>query len=530
MAIGYICFILHAHLPFVRHSEKEGVLEEEWLYEAITEVYIPLLRVFRGLQRDGIDFRLTLSFSPTLLSLLQDDLLQKRYEKYLNRLQQLIAREVSRYPRNSQLRQLAEYYQEEFCQIGDIWRQCGGDLVSAFKQFQEGGYLEIITSAATHAYLPLMKMYPEAVWAQIETACQYYQRVFGCRPYGIWLPECGYYQGLEELLAKAGLRYFIIDSHGINNAKPRPRFSTYAPIFTHCGVAAFGRDDFSSQQVWSSEVGYPSNPVYREFYKDLGWEADYDYIRPYLLPNGQRKNVGIKYYRITSRYCDLGHKQLYEPYCARERAATDASHFLNSRLKQIKQVADIIQRQPIIVCPYDAELYGHWWYEGPWFLDFLFRKAVDCYQDSLSFVHLSQYLKTHPTQQLAIPAESSWGEGGYHQYWLNDTNDWIYPHLHRAIRQMIKLATLETDNPLQLRALNQAARELLLAQSSDWAFILKSGTMVSYATARLKTHLFRFDRLYHAILDNNIPHRWLEQVEWQDNIFPHLDYRVYRPL
>lgn len=530
MAIGYICFILHAHLPFVRHSEKEGVLEEEWLYEAITEVYIPLLRVFRGLQRDGIDFRLTLSFSPTLLSLLQCNLLQKRYEKYLNRLQQLIAREVSRYPRNSQLRQLAEYYQEEFCQIGDIWRQCGGDLVSAFKQFQEGGYLEIITSAATHAYLPLMKMYPEAVWAQIETACQYYQRVFGCRPYGIWLPECGYYQGLEELLAKAGLRYFIIDSHGINNAKPRPRFSTYAPIFTHCGVAAFGRDDFSSQQVWSSEVGYPSNPVYREFYKDLGWEADYDYIRPYLLPNGQRKNVGIKYYRITSRYCDLGHKQLYEPYCARERAATDASHFLNSRLKQIKQVADIIQRQPIIVCPYDAELYGHWWYEGPWFLDFLFRKAVDCYQDSLSFVHLSQYLKTHPTQQLAIPAESSWGEGGYHQYWLNDTNDWIYPHLHRAIRQMIKLATLETDNPLQLRALNQAARELLLAQSSDWAFILKSGTMVSYATARLKTHLFRFDRLYHAILDNNIPHRWLEQVEWQDNIFPHLDYRVYRPL
>ncbi|MBF2099045.1 MAG: glycoside hydrolase family 57 protein, partial [Gloeomargaritaceae cyanobacterium C42_A2020_066] len=326
-----------------------------------------------------------------------------------------------------------------------------------------------------------------------------------------------------------GLRYFICDGHGILYARPRPRYGTYAPIFTETGVAAFGRDHETSQQVWSSEVGYPGDPVYREFYKDLGWEADYEYIKPYIMPNGQRKNTGIKYHRITSRGGGLGEKALYDPYWAREKAAEHAGNFMFNRVQQISHLYSLIQRPPIITAPYDAELYGHWWYEGPLFLDYLFRKShFD--QKTFQMTHMADYLRANPTQQVCRPAQSSWGYRGFHEYWLNDTNAWIYPHLHMAAERMIEISRLDPPDELTWRALNQAARELLLAQSSDWAFIMRTGTMVPYAVRRTRSHLQRFTKLYEDIKEGKVDGDWLAQVETMDNIFPDINYRTYRPL
>lgn len=529
MALGYLALVLHAHLPFVRHPESDYVLEEEWLYEAITETYIPLIHVFEGLKRDGVDFKITMSMTPPLVSMLRDKLLQERYSEHLEKLQELLEKEIEHNEHNGHIKYLAEYYAQEFKQIRQTWERYKGNLITAFKKFQDSNNLEIITCGATHGYLPLMKMYPQAVWGQIEVACQSYEENFGIRPRGIWLPECAYYEGLERMLADAGLRYFLTDGHGLLYARPRPRFGTYAPIFTETGVAVFGRDHESSQQVWSSEVGYPGDPVYREFYKDLGWEADYDYIKPYIMPNGQRKNVGIKYHKITSRQAGLSDKALYDPYWATEKAAEHAQNFLYNRVQQVQHLAQMMQREPLVVSPYDAELYGHWWYEGPQFIDFLFRKAwFD--QDSVYMIHLADYLKGHPTQQVAIPSQSSWGYKGFHEYWLNHTNAWVYPHLHKGAEKMIHLATIEPADELQLRALNQAARELLLAQSSDWAFIMRTGTMVPYAIRRTKSHLLRLNKLYDDILAKQVDSGWLEKVEKIDNIFPNINYRVYRPL
>lgn len=529
MAIGYLALVLHAHLPFVRHPESEYVLEEEWLYEAITETYIPLLKVFEGLSRDGIDFKLTMSMTPPLISMLRDPLLQSRYDQHLRQLQKLVELEYAHNEHNGHIRYLAEYYIQEFAGVRSLWEKYGGDLVLAFKQFQDTNNLEIITCGATHGYLPLMQMYPEAVWAQLQVACEHYEASFGQPPRGIWLPECAYYNGLERMLADAGLRYFLVDGHGILYGQPRPRFGTYAPVFTEPGVAAFGRDHESSQQVWSSMVGYPGDPVYREFYKDLGWEADYEYIKPFIMPNGQRKNTGVKYHRITARDIGLDAKQLYDPYWAKEKAAEHAANFVFNREKQVRYLQEIMGRAPIVVSPYDAELYGHWWYEGPWFIDFLCRKS---YYDQQTFAmtHLADYLRTHPTQQVVRPAQSSWGFKGFHEYWLNDTNAWVYPHLHKATERMIELAHREPSDQLEIRALNQAARELLLAQSSDWAFIMRTGTMVPYAVRRTRSHILRFTRLYEDICAAQIDPEWLANVEYMDNIFPDLDYRTYRPL
>ncbi len=529
MSIGYLALVLHAHLPFVRHPESDYVLEEEWLYEAITETYIPLLQVFEGLKRDGVDFKITMSMTPPLVSMLMDPLLQERYDKHLATLQELAEKEVDRHRLSGHMQYLAETYVKEFAEVRRVWERCDRNLIKAFNSFAQSNNLEIITCGATHGYLPLMKMYPQAVWAQVRVACDHYEETFGRAPNGIWLPECAYYEGAERMLADAGLRYFLTDGHGLLYARPRPRFGTYAPIFTPSGVAAFGRDHESSQQVWSSEVGYPGAVEYREFYRDLGWDAEYEYIKPYIMPNGQRKNVGIKYHKITGKGLGLSDKQLYDPYWAKEKAAAHASNFMYNRERQVEHLYGIMQRKPIIVSPYDAELFGHWWYEGPWFIDYLFRKTwFD--QSTYEMAHLADYLRDNPTQQVSHPSQSSWGYKGFHEYWLNDTNAWIYPHLHKATERMIELSRNEPADDLTLRALNQAARELLLAQSSDWAFIMRTGTMVPYAVRRTKSHLQRFHKLYEDLKEGKIDSGWLEKVEAIDNIFPNVNYRVYRPL
>ncbi len=528
MTTGYLALVLHAHLPFVRHPESEYVLEEEWLYEAITETYIPLLKVFEGLKKDGIDFKITMSMTPPLISMLSDRLLQERYDLHLAKLQKLVETEYE-VNNHGHLRYLADYYVREFAEVRSLWEKYNGNLVKAFKQFVDSNNLEIITCGATHGYLPLMQMYPQAVWAQLQVAVEHYQTAFGKTPNGIWLPECAYFEGLERMIADVGLRYFLTDGHGILYGTPRPRYGTYAPIFTESGVAVFGRDHESSQQVWSSEVGYPGDPVYREFYKDLGWEADYEYIKPYIMPNGQRKNTGVKYHKITGRGMDLSAKQLYDPYWAKEKAAEHASNFAFNRERQVEYLSKIMGREPIIVSPYDAELFGHWWYEGPWFIDYLIRKShFD--QNTFAMTHLADYLRDRPTQQVCRPAQSSWGHKGFHEYWLNETNAWIYPHLHKAAERMISMSAREPEDELELKALNQAARELLLAQSSDWAFIMRTGTMVPYAERRTKSHLSRFNKLFDDINAGTIDGGWLENVEYMDNIFPEINYRVYRPL
>jgi len=216
------------------------------------------------------------------------------------------------------------------------------------------------------------------------------------------------------------------------------------------------------------------------------------------------------------------------PQWAADKAAEHAGNFMFNRQKQVEYLYDFIQRKPIIVSPYDAELFGHWWYEGPQWLDFLMRK-IACDQDTVRLITPSEYLTENPRNQVIVPSMSSWGWKGYSEMWLQGPNDWIYPHLHTASERMTELARSFPDtNGLIRRALNQALRELLLSQSSDWGFILGTGTHTSYAVRRTKDHLLRFNRLYEDIKSNSIDESWLSDIESKDNIFADIDYRVHQ--
>jgi len=527
MARGYLCFLLHAHLPYVRHPEHDSFLEERWFFEAMTETYIPLINVFDRLLDDGIDFRVTVSLSPPLVSMFQDEFLQTRYLEHAAKLCELAEREVERTRHDGSFGHLAVMYRDMFARTVEVFRnRYGCDLVRAFRKFQEAGVLEIMTSAATHGFLPLLQTEPSAIRAQILTAADSHRRAFGRPARGLWLPECGYYPGVEEVLKEAGVRYFIVESHGMLNASVRPHYGLLAPVACPNGVAAFGRDPESSKQVWSSVEGYPGDVSYREFYRDIGYDLDFNYVKPYLQDEQMRVMTGIKYYRVTGR---TDAKEPYRPQQAMERAATHAGNFMFWRERQIEHHAAQMDRPPLLVAPYDAELFGHWWFEGPQWIEFLIRK-ITFDQQTVKLMTPSEYLASYPVLQKATPSASSWGYRGYNEFWLNGGNDWVYPHLHRAAGLMKDLVALSKARPLgELgeRALKQAGRSLLLAQASDWTFIMKTGTSVQYAHQRMRDHLARFHYLERALREGRLDERRLRGLEVMDNIFPDVDPGVF---
>ncbi len=544
MPVGYFSLILHAHLPFVRHPEYPTFLEEDWLYEAITEVYLPLIFIFQNLHEAGAKPRLAMNVSPPLCEMLADKLLEGRYTSHLEKLLELAEKEVARTEKEArEFVPVARMYVENLSASLNLWNgRYNRNLVNAFRELQEEGVLEIITCGATHGFLPLIST-PESKRAQIEVAVANYKKHFGRQPRGIWLPECAYEPGIEDLLKTAGIEYFISDTHAILYGDPRPKYGVHAPVVCPNGTAVFARDVETSQQVWSDVVGYPGSDVYREFYRDIGWDLPLEYLKPYLDDDGNRKHLGLKYHRITGRSVPQQLKQPYDPAAAREKAAENAMHFIGERIKQARALNDLFGgHPPLVVSPYDAELYGHWWYEGPQFIDFFFRK-LHFDQSEIEAVAPGDFLDAGIPIQVQHPAASSWGENGYFKVWINEGNSWMYPYQHDAERRMTALAnrfaghgsrfqvsSSENSEPGtvdQERILNQLARELLLAQSSDWAFQIYQGTTVEYSSRRFQSHIHRFDLLAKMLETGDVNDALLTEIEGRDNIFQEIDYRVY---
>ncbi|MFM9071954.1 MAG: glycoside hydrolase family 57 protein [Cyanobium sp.] len=510
MAAGNLALVLHAHLPYVRSGEP-GSLEEDWYFQALQECYIPLLRILEAAQADPLQCpRLTVGLSPTLLSLLSDGTLNSGFLPWLGVRLRLLAEAPA------EVKEAAGALANELETVARDWQACGGQLLARFRNLQQAGVLDLITCAATHGYLPLLRDSPEAVRAQLLAAVREHQRLLGERPLGIWLPECAYYEGLDQQLLACGLRYSILDGHGLLHAQPRPRYGVYAPICSAAGVAFFARDSASTLPVWSASQGYPGDGAYREFHRDLGWDLPEEQLQE--LGIRSRRPLGLKLHRVTAQGCPLEHKQPYDPVQAQARLEEHAAAYLQSRVEQLHGLTSAIERPPLLVAPFDAELFGHWWFEGPRFLGELFRQGPAA---ELHFTHLRDVLAQGLPLQVCQPSPSSWGQGGYHNYWLNESNAWVVPEWQRASRAMVRRVNRGVGSVEQRRLLTQAGRELLLAQSSDWSFILRAGTTTSLARDRIHRHLDRFWRLMDAI-ENSTPLQpeWTQAVEREDALFP----------
>jgi 1,4-alpha-glucan branching enzyme len=520
---GFINILLHAHLPFVRHPEYSEFLEESWLFEALSETYLPLLRTLNRLHADQVPINISMSFSPTLISMLVDEMLQERYVQHLDKLIHLGELEVERTGREDRqfqpmARMYLELYQQNKQDYLDVY---GRDIMSGFIRLAKSGQIELLTTPATYPFLPFYEHYPENVHAQIDNALRVYERVVGGVPNGMWIPEAGYFYGMENYLREHGVQYFFTSFQGMLLSPDVPRSGIYAPGRTANGLYFFPRDISSASLVWSAKRGYPGDPAYRDFYRDIGHDLPLGYISPFIHLGKNRVNTGYKYFAITGKTAD---KRPYDLAAAQAKLREHAQNFVFHHSMHMKKVGPLMSQPPISTSPYTAELFGHWWFEGVQWLDAMLRE-LQVNGDGLQSITPTAYLKQYPEQQKIQPIFASWGNKGYAETWLDGSNDWIYRHIHMAINKMVELTERFPDaTGLKRRALNQAAREVLLMQSLDWSVIMRNGASAQYASNRLRDHLANFYKVYDSLGEGRLSTEWLTRVERKNNLFPDLDY------
>ncbi|MGE5574046.1 MAG: glycoside hydrolase family 57 protein [Bacillota bacterium] len=566
MSTGSFVFVLHSHLPYCR---KAGVwpFGEEWVFEAMAETYIPLLDIVSDLVARGVPARLTVGLTPVLLDQLQDPYMLFRFDEYVETKIAAAEGDIARFEAESEgrFRDLARFYRDRYDKVRTSFHErYGRDLVSAFRRLQDEGHIELVAGAATHAYLPLLAR-ESSVCAQVKVGCDTYERCFGRKPMGIWLPECGYRPrdssrsepgsafgraGVDGALGAMGIRHFFVDAHAIQGGTPvgmygaglsqrqpppryvpsRPGFTTYLPYsLPGSDIAVLGRNERTALQVWSSEWGYPGDGNYREFHK--------------------RDSIsGFRYWKVTSRLVDLGSKEVYQHEAALARAREHADHFVGLVERLLGDFHRDAGKHGIIVAPFDVELFGHWWMEG---LDWL-RWAIEglARSDNVELTTAAGYLESHPPSGRIDLVESSWGMGGGHYIWDNEATGWMWDEVHASEGEMERIAAMAAcadDGPVRPprhegdssawtpdgaprsfreRILRQAAREALLLQSSDWPFLVTTDQAADYASRRFLEHRHRFTRLLDALQQGDATPeamRYLEEIEAIDALFPDID-------
>jgi 1,4-alpha-glucan branching enzyme len=494
-----VAFVLHAHLPDTRAATAEDSIEARWLFEALTDTYVPLAALLDGLAADGVPAGLSLSLSPTLLAQLTDGATLARYERHLERLVALADAEIVRTLGDRFLAPLAQATRARLVATRErFFDRYGGDLVAVFAEHAAGGRLDLLTTSATHAVLPLHLESPAWARAQIDVGVAEHRRHFGRSPDGFWLPECAYDPRLDEPLRRAGIRHVVVDTHGLTLASPQAVYGPWAPVATPAGLIVVARDPETARQVWSAD-GFPGDPWYREYHRDLGYDLAPSALAPFLrLPPGGGP-TGFKYFRVTG---GSGAKAPYEPARAAERVRAHAETFADECRLRAAELARVMDRPPLFVCPYDAELFGHWWHEGMAWLDAVLRRlAAD---DLLCARPLGTDLRLHPIVQQATPAPSSWGAGGHLDVWLSGETAWAYPRLAALAEQVALLHQATPPGPLP-PALRSAIEHLMLAQASDWPFMISRRTAAPYGRTRLAGHLDACTRLCDALARGSTP-------------------------
>ncbi|CFW97613.1 Glycoside hydrolase/deacetylase, beta/alpha-barrel [Syntrophomonas zehnderi OL-4] len=516
-----IMLVLHSHIPYVKRQGR-WPFGEVWLFEAMAETYVPFLQTWFRLQEEGIRAPVTLSFSPTLLDQLSSSYIQQEFVVYLREREKKAAEDERYYLSvgEPQIAALSAFYHRFYRDIRrDFLIELDGDIIAALKKLQGDGDVEIITTAASHAYLPLLDQ--SSLHHQIYWGKRAYETHFGISPEGFWLPECGYYQGLEDLLIANGFKYFYVDSHAVEGGQPLGDFSRVSAelecdceTFANTGLSTYrpyrikgkdimvlGRNAMVSQQVWSADYGYPGDENYREFHK-------------------KSSRSGFKYWKVTDRQGSFDKKLPYDPEKAMLKVRQHAQHFVKGVENTGHEAHKLGFSQPIIVACYDTELFGHWWWEGVSWLDEVVRGINK--SSHLSFILPADISPEMPEAQVF---ESSWGMGGKHYVWDNKETTWMWEIIKRASSEYEEIFKNRISGDLQEKVLAQALRELILLESSDWLFMVTNNLTRDYAMKRFFEHYAKFLRLTNALRDGNYSNdflSWLENVQMEDDFLSYM--------
>ena len=540
---------LHSHLPYVLNHGRwpHG---SDWLSEAAVDTYLPLIDSLQALAEDQVAAPVTLGITPILANQLASPVFDAELRQFLKQRLEACneAESAMQNTYDAHLIPVVKFWRDKYTDLLDLYESLNGDLIGAFKRLQDEGRLELITSAATHGFLPLLQR-DESIRFQLAVGHAEHERLFGKRAQGLWMPECAYRpagawqplpsarayryrEGLEAFLVECGVRFVFIDAHLANAGLPLgvygelptspqemiqqqrkirasqvPR-SPYRPYWVgHHGrklaPRALIRDPRSSMQVWSRHGGYPGEGAYLEFHKI-------------------RYPGGLKLWRVTSTTADLGEKESYEPDKADAQVKRHAKHF--ARL--LSRAGDTIERHgaELIAVPFDTELFGHWWFEGVDFIEELYRQ-IDL-QGGVRPLTASHHLNNARSDVAVNLSAGSWGKDGDWSMWLNTGTNWTWEKLWPLEEEFWRVAPDAIENPELHGVLAQAARQLLLAQSSDWQFIITTGEAADYAEARIKLHISDCARLMRGLsgADRDLANarQLAAELDTRDAIFPNI--------
>ncbi len=521
--VGHLIFALHTHLPFVLNHGRwpHG---SDWLSEVTVACYLPLLSTLTRLAAEDVTPTVTINLSPVLCEQMASPSFREEVAGFLAQRVES-CRESRRYftdAREDALVAVCEFWQKFYEERRAQFESLGGDVLGALRDLANRDAIELITTAATHGYLPLLSR-DESVDLQVRLAAATHARHFGHAPRGMWLPECAYRpryewtlpvgprsgkvryrrRGLEEVLAQHHLKYFFTDIHLIRGGRALSAYRDYFPrlravsgleahfyrrvdrspyasyqVASRGGVGeatAFVRDPETTLQVWSREVGYPGDGWYLEFHKKH-------------FPGG------LQLWRVTHSKSDLADKQVYNPQMADERVQAHAEHFTGVVREILTRHAAETGRPGILCSPFDTELFGHWWFEGPRWLGHVFRRLR---QEGVEAVTAGQYNARSPAKDTTTLLEGSWGEGGDHRVWLNKDTEWTWERVYQAEDEFwtFVAATPWQRSPLLRRIVAQLGRALLLLEASDWQFLITTWAARDYAETRVAEHHADFSRL-----------------------------------
>jgi 1,4-alpha-glucan branching enzyme len=524
--------ILHTHLPFVLDHGRwpHG---SDWLMEAATESYLPLIDMLAALQRERVDAPFSLSITPVVAA-------QLAAPSFAGELMAFIAQRHAAC--DDAERELVATGDHTLAEIVRWWRRwyesralqfdaLDGGIIGALRTLERDGRIELMSSAATHGFLPLLAR-DESIRLQLLAGRAEHERLFGSVPSGCWLPECAYRpagswapwpgvaprmrSGIETSLAEAGYRFIVVDAHLAGAGDPlepytaphgatatrgaRSPYGDYSVGTGSAAIRAFVRDPVSTRQVWSRDGGYPGGDAYLEFHK----------IR---FPGG------LQLWKITGPGVSLGDKLPYDAAGALSLARTHARHFAGVLRDTAQREASNEGR--VIVGPFDAELFGHWWFEGPQFLHEMYRalRASPTVRAATASEHLGRASAPVPLRLTA----GSWGANGDFSFWLSEQTAWMWQRMWALEDRFWDAVPAALARAEAHEVLAQAARELLLAQASDWQFMISAGEVPDYGERRFRLHTDSAESLVAALGsggDLGGAARQAAELRARDGLFP----------
>ena len=534
MADKKLLFVFNTSQEYIRHTDEDAEKyagEESLLFESISNIYIPILKMLEKFEREGLAVRFSIVLTPVLCTLLEDQLIQNQYIDWLSKKIEFGKKELERVSGNSALLDAVSLCLEKAENDKNDFEGFGRRLVKRFSEYQKKGYIEILATCGTDVFLPYYHDMPEIMNAQVEAGIFAYRSFFGEVPDGFWLPELGYYDGVEKVLRSYGMNYTILDTRSFLFSEIEPKKGIFGPARFTNALVAFGRDGFSDKEIMGPE-GYSSNPVYRSENRDVIYSLPSDKIEAFVKKGNSRYAIGYKYWNKSgeseNELVNPGEEEnVYSMGEAMRQCISDASDFVNKKSEMLNQAEKLLpdSHEVSLTITINTSKLKENWFEGIDWVEQVFRKL--CTTDIK--LDLPKNLAKDPFELQRIqPYYGSSSGVGYGEDLISSKNNWMMRYVRKAAERMVDLSDrFPSDTGLKARLLNLGAKELMFAQSSGWARMIHLGIFPEYAEMRFKQSINDFTSVFDALGSNTVSTEWLTKLEAQHQIFPWMNYRIF---